>query len=212
MDNSQAASIHETLDAWRERGADRLDPLRFHLIQAMARRADGQRGEARRRLDQRLAELVGQYGARVTDAAGAPAAQAAPPVQPAPDTLAGLPAYIEAQALADAADRRARYPELDVLDYFRATWARVSTDRQLRQSQEQVHENAGPLNSNHLVHLALSLMRDVSPGYLHQFLAYLDALSWMDQMQMASALPAKDAPRAAKSRKSTRDRSRQRDE
>jgi len=212
VNSSQAAAIDQALDAWRERGADRLDPLRFRVIEAMARRAAGYQGDARRVLDQRLARLVEQYGARVADAAGAADSVAAPSGRPAADTLAGLLAHIEAQAPADAADRRARYPELEPLDYFRATWARVSTDRQLRQSQEQVHENAGPLNSNHLVHLALSLMRDVSPGYLHQFLAYLDALSWMDQMHMASAPPAKDAPRAAKSRKPSRSSPRQRDD
>jgi hypothetical protein len=96
----------------------------------------------------------------------------------------------------DLAELRAAYPELAMLEYFRGVWSRVSADRQVRQSQEQVHKNAGPLNSNQLVHRTLSLMRGLSPGYLQQFLSYTDALMWMEQMAAAAAPPPKDAPRA----------------
>ncbi|MBO1113612.1 DUF2894 domain-containing protein [Bordetella petrii] len=205
MADSHVLDIQATLDAWRARGADRADPLRFNVIAALAGRAARHDGEARRVLDARLAELVRQYEARAAGAAGEPAPQPA-----APAGLAALLDYIETGAAPDApahagagadarARRRGQYPELDLLDYFQATWARLSTDRQLRQSQEQVHENAGPLNSNHLVHRALSLMRQQSPGYLHQFLSYLDALSWVDQLSNNGGLAAKPAARAKKS-------------
>jgi hypothetical protein len=69
------------------------------------------------------------------------------------------------------------------IDYFRRTWSKVSTNRLLRESQAQVPDNAGPLNSNQLVHRALSAMRDVSPDYLHHMLLYVDALSWMEQLK-----------------------------
>ncbi|MBV7483933.1 DUF2894 domain-containing protein [Bordetella sp. BOR01] len=206
MGDGRAADIQATLQAWRERGADRADPLRFHLIAAMAARAARHDGDARRVLDDRLAELVGQYEARLADTglAGSVDAQA-PTHPPAPGTLAALLEHIAAPVAADAAsDRRGRYPELDLLDYFQATWARLSTDRQLRQSQEQVHENAGPLNSNHLVHRALSLMREQSPGYLHQFLSYLDALSWVEQLNNNGGLAAKPAARARKGARTAR--------
>ncbi|HYG43109.1 MAG TPA: DUF2894 domain-containing protein [Bordetella sp.] len=206
MSEGHANGIQATLDGWRERGADRLDPLRFRLITAMAARAARHEGETRRVLDGRLAELMGQYEARLastdqTDAANAPV----PRQPPAPGMLAALLEHIAGPVAANGAtDRRSRYPELDLLDYFQATWARLSTDRQLRQSQEQVHENAGPLNSNHLVHRALSLMRDQSPGYLHQFLSYLDALSWVDQLNNNGGLAAKPAARARKGPRAAR--------
>jgi hypothetical protein len=38
-------------------------------------------------------------------------------------------------------------------------------------------------------------MRDVSPGYLQHFVAYADALSWMEQLGPVAPLAA-DAPRA----------------
>ncbi|MFC0676806.1 DUF2894 domain-containing protein [Lysobacter korlensis] len=53
--------IHATLDAWRQQGANRMDPVRFHHIDALARRAASQRGGVRCLLDARLAELVGAY-------------------------------------------------------------------------------------------------------------------------------------------------------
>ena len=90
---------------------------------------------------------------------------------------------------------RDAHPELPLLDVYRDIWAKVSANRQLRQSEQQVPDNAGPLNSNNLVHRSLALMRQLSPGYLHQFLSYPDALAWMEQFDGAVAA-AKAAPRA----------------
>src|SRR3546814_2627421 len=56
----------------------------------------------------------------------------------------------------DLAWRRAFPLESSAIDYFRATWSKVSTNRQLRQSQARVPGNAGPLNSSNLVHRSLS--------------------------------------------------------
>ncbi|MNR65590.1 hypothetical protein D3C85_1886980 [compost metagenome] len=45
------------------------------------------------------------------------------------------------------------------------------------------------------MHRALSLMRELSPGYLQQFLSYTDALMWMEQVHAATAPAPKDAAR-----------------
>jgi hypothetical protein len=86
----------------------------------------------------------------------------------------------------------------------------VRSEKQLRQSLDQVPRNAGPLNSSSLVHRALSLMREVSPGYLQQFLAYADALSWLEQLNasVAAAAPAKEAPRVSTAKKGARGKKR----
>lgn len=206
-----------TLQAWRERGDDRLDPIAFHVIEALARRVADQHGAVRQRLDERLAQLMQAYAERLPQLAtqhlgapdlGAPN-QAAPQAQATPRArgpLAELAAFLaypgEAGDDPDAAAAQARrdaYPDLPALDYFREVWSGLSADRQVRQSQEQVHKNAGPLNSNQLVHRALSLMRELSPGYLQQFVAYTETLTWMEQVTAAAApAPVKDAPRAAK--------------
>lgn len=48
----------------RSKGADRLDPVRFHFIEALARRMPQQQGEARRILDGRLADALTAYRQR----------------------------------------------------------------------------------------------------------------------------------------------------
>jgi hypothetical protein len=213
-----------TLDAWRERGADRLDPIRFHFIEALDRRAAGYSGEARRLLDERLAKLIEAYAfdleraePRAVDAdADADIGTKASSDEPARGTLAGLIDYIASHAPAggdgltagSVTPRPSSYPELEALDYFRETWSKVRSEKQLRQSLKKAPGNAGPLNSSSLVHRSLSLMSELSPGYLQQFLSYVDALSWMEQMNGGGALPAKDAPRATSSKKNTKGKSR----
>lgn len=108
-----------------------------------------------------------------------------------------------------AAPRRggAARPGLDEpaqLDYFRSLWAGVNANRQVRQSQEQVPDNAGPLHSSHLVHRSLSLMRGLSPGYLQCFLGHLEALTWLDKLGESET--GKEGVRAGAARKGARSR------
>src|SRR5215469_14986649 len=60
MSNS-ATHARTRLDAWREQGADRFDPLRFHVMEALERRSVDHDGEARRLLDERLSTLLDAY-------------------------------------------------------------------------------------------------------------------------------------------------------
>ncbi|KGU59949.1 hypothetical protein Y037_5100 [Burkholderia pseudomallei MSHR983] len=257
MDDVAARAQH-TLDAWRERGADRLDPVRFRFIDALRRRAAAHGGDARRLLDARLAALIDAYAADLRRAesngdacecAGAPApasstspapTPAAPsttttspaassPAEPARGPLAALLDYIgsrerptasapdetrAAPTSPTASGRVALRAEPELLDYFRETWSKLSADSQLRASLEQVPKNAGPLNSSSLVHRSLSLMRELSPEYLRQFLSYVDALSWLQQMNGDEAATGDEAARGAvggggaSAKKNTRKRSR----
>jgi hypothetical protein len=203
--------VRSTLDAWRERGADRLDPVRFHFIEALDRRAASHSGEARRILDDRLSKLLEAYANDYANDLENAASETAGAGESARGALAGLIEYMGSRAPVDSDGPtaghtlpRSSYPEMEMLDYFRNTWTKVSTERQFRQSLAQVPGNAGPLNSSSLVHRSLSLMRELSPGYLQQFLSYIDALSWTEQMNAGGALPYKDAPRSQSPRKSTR--------
>nr|WP_249177805.1 DUF2894 domain-containing protein [Burkholderia multivorans] len=192
------------LDAWREQGAAQLDPVRFHRLDALERRAAALDGDARRLLDARLAALADEY-AQLVARTPAPAGPDAPQAHASSrGALAGL---VERLARDAQADRRGIDPEL--VDYFRATWAKVRTEQQYRQSLDQVPRNAGPLNSNSLVHRSLSTMRELSPAYLQQFLSYVDALACFEDFVGAGAQPDKDAARtkAAKpAKKGTRTR------
>lgn len=51
--------------ALRMTGADRLDPIRFHFIEALARRSRGQRGDVKRILDGRLMAALAAYRQRI---------------------------------------------------------------------------------------------------------------------------------------------------
>ncbi|MCY1521333.1 hypothetical protein D9M68_561430 [compost metagenome] len=99
-------------------------------------------------------------------------------------------------------------PEPELVDYFRDTWSRVSVSRQLRQSQAQLPGNAGPLNSDHLVHRALTLMHELSPGYLEQFFSYVEAMAWLEQLHRGGAPAENEAARATSAKKTTRARPR----
>nr|WP_057925805.1 DUF2894 domain-containing protein [Burkholderia ambifaria] len=184
-----ATHVRATLDAWREQGADRLDPVRFHRLDALEKRAAALDGDARALLDARLATLLEGF-ARIVARAGEAVAASAPDA-PARSLLGGLVAQLARDA---QADRRGVDPEL--IDYFRTMWSKVRTEQQYRQSLDQVPRNAGPLNSNSLVHRSLATMRELSPEYLQQFMSYIDALAWLEDLAGGGAQPEKEAPRA----------------
>ncbi|MBF6988288.1 MULTISPECIES: DUF2894 domain-containing protein [Cupriavidus] len=226
MTEDVAASARAQLDAWRDSDAAGVDPVRFRLIDALARRSAGHDGAVRQMLDARLAALVDSYreavaqdAARRETAAATEQEATANPI----GTLAGLVGYIKANTRAAgiasapsapapraAAPARAvrPEPEPELVDYFRDTWSRVSVSRQLRQSQAQLPGNAGPLNSDHLVHRALTLMHEVSPGYLEQFFSYVEAMAWLEQLHRGGAPAENEAVRATSAKKTTRARPR----
>ncbi|MBV8259429.1 MAG: DUF2894 domain-containing protein [Paraburkholderia sp.] len=196
------------LDAWRARGADRLDPVRFHLIEALERRAAAHAGEARRLMDARLANLLNAFAddlaratSKITRVLGDDTARS---------ELGRLVDSLTREEPARPAGNVRHEPDPELVEYFRKTWSRVRTEKQLRQSLDQVPRNAGRLNSSGLVHRALSLMREVSPGYLQHFLAYADALSWLEQLNasVAVATLVKEAPRAPSAKKGSRGKAR----
>ncbi|WP_155696622.1 DUF2894 domain-containing protein [Burkholderia stagnalis] len=215
---SDATQARAMLDAWREQGADRLDPVRFHLMDALARRAAGHDGDARRLLDARLATLLAGYADIVERGAPNAADVGIPPGEPARGEPApGEPARGEPArgALAALVTQLARDAQADragidpaMIEFFRETWSKVRTEKQYRQALDQVPRNAGPLNSSSLVHRSLSLMRDLSPGYLQQFLSYVDALSWLEDLMGGGAQAEKEAPRAKGAKKAARGKTR----
>lgn len=182
MSNAAADGIAAALEAWRQRGDHRFDPVRFHFIEALARRAAAHEGAARRLLDERLQMHMAAYAEALQQSRETP--RAARDREPAAERseLAQLVEHIGQQALPSAIGSAASpvpSGELKTLSYFKSTWSRLSADRRLHQSQAKVPENAGPLNSHHLVHRALTLMRDLSPEYLNKFMSYVDGLLWL---------------------------------
>jgi hypothetical protein len=210
----------DALQALRQRGAAHFDPVRFHAIESLARRAGTRDGQARALIDARVVALLAAYRADF-ERSGGPAAPAAPALR-APGPLAVLLDELAAQATlplaaagaaasgatgpAEPPDVRGRAapPELKSLHYFRGTWSRLSAERKLTQSQARLPENAGPLHSHRLMHRALTLMRTLSPAYLERFMGYVETLQWLDQAQQPPNATDREAPRAKAARKPAR--------
>ncbi|MDI3381307.1 DUF2894 domain-containing protein [Xenophilus aerolatus] len=197
------------LERLRHAGVDVAQPLRFGLVAAMARRALRYEDEARERIDARIRALM----AELDPTAVAAAAPQADDVQDG--GLGALTARLAAQAAARGeaplpsppGAGLAAMPEPRVLAHVRRVWAGLSAERRLTQSVDALPENPGPLNSQHLLHRSLTLMREVAPGCLHRFMARVDALAALEQMQAAAVAPA-PAPRGTPggARKSARGR------
>jgi len=197
-----------------------MSRVRFQRIDALERRAARHDGEVRRLLDARLDELIAAYAADLETGASALATRDDDAVAEAPasDAISSLVGYIAEQAAlrdeiaADDATPRPAFPELAALDDFRRLWSAVRVENQTRVSLEQVPTDAGPLNSGALVHRSLTLMREVSPGYLQHFMAYVDALTWLERMSDDGVLAPDDTSQAAANGKRTCDKPRKRRE
>jgi hypothetical protein len=190
MDKQDAAA---TLEAWRAGGAAAVDPVRFRFIEALARRTAMHEGLARQLLDEKLAQAIAGYRERL-ERAGPQADARAVETSARDSGLAGLVALLSQHATQPGGGHATAEPELKSVQLFRSTWARLSTNRWLTQSQAAVPENAGPLNSQQLLHRGLRLMHEVSPGYLNRFVSYVDALLWLEQAHgAADPLPARAA-------------------
>ncbi len=208
--HADASTIAAKLQAWRELGLDACHPLRFAYLEALAARLPRLQGAARELLENRLAGLLEEYAREVEGrpdegsasararetaqgrgalgrlldefastrtreqgALAGPAADAEPAPAPQPAPVTAFPSE-----------------EMPLLQEVREIWDGVRTASQLRQSLVPAQEDAGPLNSSVLVHRALTLMQATSPEYLQHFVAYAEALSWMEQLQQVRLPPA----------------------
>jgi hypothetical protein len=166
--------------------------IRLQLIEALRRRAAGYEGETRRLLDERLSTLLADQAGDVDR------------VEVVREAAFG---WIDDLTSRPAKHARDTFPELPMLDEFKRIWSTLHTENRMRQSLEPVPTDAGPLNSSALVHRSIELMRELSPGYLEHFLAYVDHLSWMARLAESAAPAANDALRPAsigkRSRKKT---------
>lgn len=225
-----------SLEALRHRGAHRLDPYRFRLAEALARRAEAQEGAARHVLDLKISALLQALGDAAERGAVPAPDVATTPDQPCPQggtifsplgsLLAHLAQHKAAAPLqelvsmgspmvgadvgagaglggrtADAASHMPSPVDAQTLEFFRRTWSRLSAEQRLAQSRSALPGNAGPLNSQHLVHRALTSMRELSPAYFERFMNHVDALLWLERAQEHAARQVGLPPRAKAGRK-----------
>lgn len=181
MDGNRSA-VTDRLAGWRAQHLDRVDPVQFAFLEALQRRSQATQGALRRTLDARLETLLDAYASRL---AARPAATATADTDSPRNALATLGT--------PRASHNADYPALPALAQFRTQWAQLRTAGQVRQTLAQTPSDGGPLNSSVLVHRAIGWMGEVSPAYLEHFLAYVDNLAWLEQMQQRGTLPSRDS-------------------
>lgn len=120
-----------------------------------------------------LAELL----AEITDIADIPTAE--PGTAPrAPRSAAGGPGP------APTPSPRS-HRELKAVRDYRSTWSRLAVEQRLQQALANVPSNAGPLNTQRLVHQALQTLNTLSPAYLQRLVVQGEALLWLEQLGAA---------------------------
>ena len=199
---AEIAALRARLDAWRAAGADRVDPVGFHRLDALARRCEAADGALRAALLPRIDALAEAHARAIARERARPPCAG---VDARP--LAALVAECEARrgdakagGDGDAGSigtpvRTGERPQPPALRQARQLWKAVRTERQLRQSLEKPHEGTGPLNSAQLVNRMLLCMGEASPGYLEQLIGYVDVLSELEHWlgPQAGAEPAPPA-------------------
>lgn len=154
-----------------------LQALRQRHIEALERRAAAQPAAVQRLLATRLQQL------RATAPPPLPAPEPAPRHAPLADLLACI-----AQRSGSAAAL-----ELKAVRDYRSTWARLGVQRRLSQSLTNVPDNAGPLNTQRLLHQALTVLDETAPAYLQRLVQQVEALLALEQLR-APAPPKKGRP------------------
>ncbi|UFU11468.1 DUF2894 domain-containing protein [Ideonella dechloratans] len=195
------------LAALRAAGLDRADPVRFAYLQALARRLPAQPARAQALLAERLQQAAAalraastQHGAQAPVPAPAQAGALAgllarltpPPSAQAAPAAAAAAVPGRAPAATPAVSATAAPAELKSVRHFRQAWKRLNAEQRLAQSRAALPQNAGPLNSQHLVHKALQQMRQLSPACFERFVAQVDGLMWLEQA-LGEAAPREPA-------------------
>ena len=191
--------------------APSLDPVRSAVVEALARRAAAQQGEARQRLMLRIEELLAQGAAakpptdRTAAAPGEGETRRAALTRlselvdrlgrsPTSPVLASSPPGRDA-ARHDDASRMAPAAHVaapasrNAVTAFKGTWSRLRADQRLRQAMAQVPAMAGPLNSSHVINRTLQAVRELSPEYLDAFMLHVDTLLWLEQASGGDLTP-----------------------
>lgn len=215
--NPPVAQLLAELQALQAAGAQRADPVRFHFLQALARRLPSAPPAVQRVLAARLAQALRTCAEQLPPPPAMPQPASPALATPLPRTARPeasprqSPLATLTQALNDAHQAQgaradeglelrwsgpsSTRPELDSVRRFRDTWSRIAAEAQVERAVGRGPENAGPLNSHLLVLRTLALMRDLSPDYLRRFLAQTDALLWLEQAQSRPrAAPTKPRP------------------
>lgn len=188
------AGLAAALAEGRAGGAAEADPVGWHALESLARRAALHQGAARAFIERRLAERLAAWQARDAAApAETPTAQGGRAIA----ALRALGGPTPRAGGAAATDPSAAAPELKALRDFRQRWQRLQAEHWLDQSLASAPGNAGPLNSHALAVRTLAQLNALSPGYVAHLLPQLDALRWLEP-EAGEAAGARAGPLSAR--------------
>jgi len=195
------SALQEQLDTLQAAGAAQHDPVHWHYLQTLARRADQQEPAVRQRLETRLHGLLAALQQRMHSAAPLPpagrrgAGDALAPLRELRRMLEQPSASPDLAAPTDPPPPAVR-TELRAVRQARETWSRLSADKQLAAALAQAPQNAGPINSQQVVLRTLQRMRALSPAYFQQFMSYADTLLCLEQAQAERSSASKVSSKA----------------
>ena len=207
---AEIVALRARLDAWRVAGTDRVDPVGFHRLDALARRCESADASMQALLQPRIELLADAHAAAIEHKT-----TASPTAIDAVRPLAALVAECVARrgggidvdgGHAGATEVASGHPQQPALQPARQLWKALRTERQLRQSLQKPHEDTGPLNSAQLVNRMLLRMGEASPAYLEHLIGYVDVLSELEHLlgPVASVEPAMPSPGRKPAAKRTR--------
>lgn len=180
------------LDALRAAGAARVDAVGWHYIETLAKRTREQSGPAQLKLVAKLQEALDHLETRMGAATAPVAKQVA-----SPSPLATLLQDMGPKSTPQASSTPTGWGlESPCIQQFKKQLSQISVQKQVTQAIAQAPQNAGPINSHMLVLRSLGLMRDISPDYLHRFMAHVDTLLCLDETGKAKLTPKKASPAA----------------
>ena len=177
------------LASLRAAGVGRLDLVRLHFLEALARRTLAHQGNVRHLLEAKLAGALSAFQERLVPAAveGAQQVTIRPRTAEQSTPLGMLLRQLAQQSTQSVArpqqEHAAPHTALKTLRDSRNIWSTLSVEKQVAKELAQAPKNAGPINSHMLILRSLSLMRAISPDYLNRFMSYAETLLCLDQCE-----------------------------
>ncbi|KPQ27575.1 MAG: Protein of unknown function (DUF2894) [Marinobacter excellens HL-55] len=193
-------ALQSQLEQLRHHGADQLDPIQFHYLEACEHRLRS-KGLQHGRHWQKLALAVAEYQASLGPSQKPTPTIAARPSSPLAALLDALNQTTDAPAKAprsaleqrifgdiDQPEQTHLPPTTDALQPLKAM-ARAKADQSTQAIQERIRyaiestpKDAGPMNAHRLVSRALAEMQRLSPEYLERFARYTDTLMALERL------------------------------
>ncbi len=185
----------------QQMGAQQLDPVGFHYLEALSTRANAHQGKVKDLLEVKLAVALDTYKSRLeTRETPHRAVPATPPFaqQALRDLVHQLAQHGAVPASSALRETGSPRPELKSVKQFRNTWSKLSVNKQVKQALSQAPKHAGPLNSHMVALRSLALMRDISPDYLNRFMTHIDTLLCLEQGD--KGMPSSEKPKSTRTR------------